>query len=105
MAGLNVIDHAVLSAGSAAAVSLADASPALALGKINGKTVRRMFLTVETGTVRYRADGTAPTAATGHAIAKDDSISFTGANYEQLISAIQFIGAGSVCPIQITYFD
>ena len=105
MAGLNVIDHAVLSAGSATAVSMADATPALALGKVSGKTVRRMFVTVETGNVRWRADGTAPTAATGHVIAKDDNISWTGANYKSLIGAIQFIGVGSTCPIQITYFE
>ena len=103
--GINVIDHAVLSAGSAAAVSLANGSPALTNGKIGGKTVRRMYISVETGNVRWRADGTAPTAATGHVLAKDDSFSWTGANYKGLISSIQFIGVGSTCPIQITYFD
>jgi hypothetical protein len=105
LAALNVIDHAVLTCSSTAACTLGDGTPALVNGKVGGKTVRRVLITSETGTTRWRADGTAPTDATGHALAKDSSISFTGANYKQLINTIQFIGAGSTTTLQITYFD
>ena len=106
LAALNVIDHAVLTTSGTTAYGLDSATPALSAdGRVGGKTVRRMFISVETGNVRWQADGTAPTAATGHVIAKDDSVSFTGANYKNLIKNIKFIGVGSACPIQITYFD
>ena len=105
LTGLNVIDFATLACSSTAAVTLADASPALVSGKIGGETVRRIYITGETGNTRWRADGTAPTAGTGHVLAKDDSISFTGANYKQLLGAIQFFGAGSTTNLSITYFD
>lgn len=106
MAALNVIDFATLTCSSTAALSLADASPALASGKVSGKTVRRMLITAEVTSMRWRADTAAPTAGTGHVLAKDDSISFTGVNYKQLIANIQFFStAGSACILAITYFD
>ena len=99
-AGVNVLDYATL-AVSVAAVSLgADASPTLP-AKCN-----RIYITCETQPVRWRADGTDPTSTTGHILAKDDSISFTGANYRQLLEKIRFIAtAAGDGALKLTYFD
>ena len=102
--GLNVIDYAVL-AVAGTAVSLASATPALINGKVSGKTVRRMFISNTGNDIGWRADGTAPAAGTSHVLKADDSLSFTGANYKQLISAIQFIQIAATSTLSITYFD
>ncbi len=104
MAALNVIDFATLTVSSTA-VGLDSASPAYSSGKVNGKTVRRIFLTVLTDAVTWRADGTAPTATVGHKIAADASLSLTGANYKQLLSQIKFIRVTTDATVHITYFD
>ena len=99
MQGINTIDYAIL-AVSTAAVGLTDATPTLP------DKAKRAFITAETQAVRWRADGTAPTADEGHVLAADDSISFTGANYRQLLENIQFIAtsAGDGA-LKITYFE
>jgi len=66
---------------------------------------KRAFITVETDAVRWRADGTAPTATEGHVIAAADSISFTGGNYRQLLENIQFIRVTTDATVKVTYFD
>lgn len=101
MQGINVIDYAVLAVADAAAgVGLADGTPTLPA------KAKRAYITCETQAVRWRADGDAPTQTEGHTLAKDDSISFTGANYRQLLEKILFrqtsSGAGA---LKITYFD
>jgi len=99
--GVNVIDYATLSAVNTGATTLvADASPTLPA------RAKRAFITCETYPARWRADGTAPTQTTGHVLAKDDSISFTGTDYRQLLERIQFIGTASgTAALKITYFD
>ena len=66
---------------------------------------KRVYITTETDAVRWRADGTAPTDAVGHLLPKDDSISFTGANYRSLIENIRFIRVTNDASLKITYFD
>ena len=105
MAGLNVIGFTTLAASSTAAAGFTSAATTLINGQFGGKTVRRFFLTGATASARYRTDGAAPTAGTGHVLASGDSLSFTGANYRQLIKNIQFIATASTCNISITYFD
>jgi hypothetical protein len=106
---LNVIDFAVLSASSAAAVTFADGTPALRLSDatVGGKQVRRVFLQCATGNLCYRTDGTTCSSAAGssHVLIKDGTLSFTGANYKSLIKNFSCIGAGSTVPVTITYFD
>jgi len=98
MQGINVLDYATLAVDGA--VNLVDnASPPLPA------KCKRIFITSETDAVRWRADGTAPTATEGHVLAKDDSISFTGANYRQLLENIQFIKVTTAASLRITYFD
>lgn len=104
MAGLNVVDFATLTVSSTA-VDLGDASPALSAGLVSSKTVRRALMTVETDAIRWRADGTAPTASEGHKIAANGELSLTGANYKQLLGAIQFIAVSTDAALKITYFD
>jgi len=92
-----VIDYATLTVSSTA-VGLASGSPALP------GNAKRMFITIETDAVRWRADGTDPTSSEGHPIVKDDSISFTGANYRHLLENIKFIRVTNDAKIDITYF-
>ena len=105
MAGLNVVGFTTLAASSTQAWSLTSAATTLIEGKFSGKTVRRFFITAATASARWRPDGTAPAAGTGHVLASGDSLSFTGANYKQLINAIQFRAQASTCNLSITYFD
>lgn len=77
---------------------------AVALPTIPAKA-KRVYITSETDAVRWRADGTDPTAAVGHVLAKDDSISFTGANYRSLLENIRFIRVTNDASLKITYFD
>jgi hypothetical protein len=97
---MNVLDYATLAVSTSAVSLTADASPNLP------STCNRVFITCETQPVRWRADGTDPTASTGHLLAKDDSISFTGVKYRQLLEKIRFIAtvAGDGA-LKITYFD
>ncbi len=96
----NVLDYATLAVSTSAVGLVADASPVLPAA------CKRVYITCETQPVRWRADGTDPTSTTGHVLAKDDSISFTGADYRQLLEKIKFIatalGDGA---LKITYFD
>ena len=98
--GINVIDYAVLAVGATAVDLIADGSPTLP------SKAKRAFITCETAAVRWRADGTAPTADEGHLLAAADSISFTGANYRQLLEMIEFIAdTATAGALKITYFD
>jgi len=66
----------------------------------------RAFFTVETSGLRWRGDGTAPTSSEGHALAVNDSISFTGANYRSMLDGILFITTTSDSAVlKVTYFD
>ena len=68
-------------------------------------SAKRVYITTETDAVRWRADGTAPTDSVGHLLPKDDSISFTGANYRSLLDNIKFIRVTTDASLKITYFD
>ena len=104
LAALNAIDYSTLTV-PVGAVTFASASPAFSNGKVSGKTVRRCLITSETDAVRWRADGTAPTATEGHVMAKDTSLSMTGANYSQWINSVQFIRVTNDAKLKITWFD
>ena len=98
--GMNTLDYAVLAVSNAAAgVGLAGSTPAMPAA------AKRAFITCETDAVRWRADGTAPTDTEGHVLAANDSISFTGANYRQLLENILFIRKTGDAALKITYFD
>ena len=97
--GINVIDYATLTVGASAVTLVTDASPTLPA------KCKRAYITCRANAVSWRADGTAPVAATDHIIAANDAISFTGANYRQLLEKIQFIQDSAGATLQITYFD
>jgi len=98
MQGINIIDYATLSV-AASVVALTDGSPSLP------DTAKRMYITCETDAVRWRADGTDPTTSEGHQLASGDSISFTGANYRQLLEKIRFSKVTNTAALKITYYD
>jgi len=98
MQGINIIDYATLSVADSI-VALTDGSPTLP------DAAKRMYLTVETDAVRWRADGTNPATDEGHQLASGDSISFTGANYRQLLEKIRFSKVSTTAALKITYYD
>ena len=98
MQGINVLDFATLAVDGAVTL-VTNASPTLP------SKCKRIYITSETDAVRWRADGTAPTSSEGHVLAKDDSISFTGANYRQLLESIIFIKVTTAATLKLTYFD
>jgi len=98
--GINVLDYATLAVSTSAVTLVDDASPTLPA------KCKRALITCETQIARWRADGTDPTATEGHAIAANDSISFTSSNYRQLLENIKFIQtAAGASALKITYFD
>jgi len=101
--GLEVIAYATLTISNTA-VGLADGSPALVAGKVNNQLVTRALLTLETDDVRWRADGTAPTAGEGHKFLNGDSIIFVDARYSKLLEDIRFIRVTTDAALKITYF-
>jgi hypothetical protein len=98
---MNVIDYATLAVEDTAVTLVDDASPVLP------DSCKRIFITCESGGCRWRADGTAPAVDEGHILAKDDSISFTSANYRSFLENIKFIAAVALTAsaLKITYFD
>ncbi|MEK9722021.1 MAG: hypothetical protein VW405_00875 [Rhodospirillaceae bacterium] len=60
-------------AGSSTALTAATYSPTGAPG------AERALLTLEAGQIRWRADGTAPTATVGHLVEIGDSLTLLGA--------------------------
>ncbi len=98
MQGINIIDYATLSVAGTI-VALTDGSPSLPA------KAKRMYITVETDAVRWRADGTNPSTSEGHQLASGDSISFTGANYRQLLEKIRFSKVSTTAALKITYYD
>lgn len=103
---LNVIAYSTMTT-TATAKNLDDASPAMDIeaGTVNGKRVRRALFTVEDQAMRWRADGTAPTSTEGHELVDTDILTLVGANYEELLKAIQFIKVSSDGKLKITFFD
>jgi|WetSurMetagenome_2_1015567.scaffolds.fasta_scaffold214944_2 hypothetical protein len=101
---LNVVDSFTL-AVSNTAIGLSSATPPLINGKMSGRSVRRMVISVSTDAIRWRADGTDPSATVGHLIDADGYISFTGANYESLLQAIKFIRVTNDAALFGTCFD
>lgn len=94
--GINIVGYESLAVSETTAVGLASI-PAKA---------NRAFFTCETVSVRWRADGTDPTITEGHVLAKDDSISFTGANYRSMLQGIMFISTTTADGVlKATYFD
>ena len=84
---------------SSTVVGLSSASPALP------DACNRAFITCEDDAVRWRGDGTDPTASVGHVLAKSDSIAFTNVNYRQFLKKIRFLRVTTDAKLRITYFD
>ena len=103
---MNVIDNFVLDVGGTTAVGLVSAVPALdALGRMSGRTVYRVMVSVDDDAVRWRADGVDPTATVGHPIEDGGTLSLTGANYKNIVRNIKFIAVAATAAIFGTAFD
>jgi len=98
MQAINIIDYAILSV-AASIVGLANSTPALP------SKAKRVYITTETDAIRWRADGTNPSTSEGHVLAVNDSISFTSANYRQLLEKIRFSKVTNTAALKITYYD
>lgn len=57
------------------------------------------IITAETQDVRYRDDGTAPTASVGQPLAKGTALIYTGS-----LSAIQFIQQTASAKLNVSYY-
>ena len=106
MRALNIIDSATLTVSNTA-IGLDSASPALdSNGRVSNRTVYRAVISVKDADIRWRADGTAPTATVGHPIDDGGTFTLTGANYQHLLKKIQFIRQSTTDAVLfITYFD
>lgn len=57
------------------------------------------IIQAEGGEIRFRDDGTSPTAAVGMIVASGDSIQYPGD-----LSAFEFIETGAITAVNITYY-
>ncbi len=104
----NCVDYAALSVSSTAVTLLTDASPTLPAG------AKGALITVETDAVRWRADGTAPTASEGTYISALGSLtldSWTAGpqgqrnDWRSVLRAIQFIRVTNDAKVKVHFFD
>lgn len=102
---VNNVDYGTLTVGTAS-VGMADASPAMP------SRAKGAVITVEDAQIRYRGDGTAPTATEGHVFSPGDppltfdSWTAPGNNYKQVLNAIRFIRSGGADgKLKISWYD
>ena len=100
----NVIDSFTMTVSNTA-VGLGSATPPLVNGLMSGKTVRKMLISMNTNSIRWRADGDDPTDTVGHLIEAGGFLSLTGANYKSMIRAIKFIRVTNDATIFGTVLD
>jgi hypothetical protein len=72
-----------------------------AIGSANPRRAKEVLLTVETNTIRFRLDGTDPTAAEGHLLAVGDSLNIEG---EDNIRRFRMIRATADATVKVTYY-
>lgn len=101
MEARNLVDCATLTVSSSA-VGLDDATPPLS---DFGSKVKRVMISCNTDAVRYRADGTAPTATVGHPLAAAATLILMDSNYESVLQNLQFIRQSGDATLFISYFD
>ncbi len=99
----NQVDFSTL-AVSSTAVNLADsASPTLPA------RAKGCIITIETDQVRWRADGTVPTASQGHLLDVYDTFVLDswshGRDWRSFMKAIYFIRVTNDAALKITWFD
>ena|SRR5580765_3793428 len=68
-------------------------------GTAGGQSARWARICAETNNVRYRDDGTSPTASVGMVLLKDTCMSYSGS-----LSAIQFTPATSPAVLDVSYY-
>lgn len=66
-----------------------------------GSAARMALVTIETNPVRWRADGTNPTASVGHLLGAGDGVKVWGATD---ITSIRFIATGGDATARVTYY-
>ncbi len=101
---VNNIDYSTLAVAGTAVGLTVDASPVMPSGA-KGATI-----TVETDQVRFRDDGTAPTASEGHLLNVGDVLSFNSwtvprEDFRQVLKAIQFIRVTNTAALKISWYD
>lgn len=97
---LNDIGHENLTVGVAA----------VALTGVTDNKPTHALITVQTAPIRWRADGTAPTATTGQPVKVGERIDWTdvNGNYRSFIERVQFIRdttAGADATLAVQYFQ
>lgn len=80
-------------------ITVSSTAIGLTAGSINGKSIA--FLTLETAQIRYRLDGTNPTASVGHILDAGDNLSLDGVGTLANLKMIRV--GGSDGTIQASY--
>jgi hypothetical protein len=87
------------------AITVADTAIGFTVGTYAptaGLPAKMVMITVESQPLRYRLDGTAPTASEGHALAANDVRYVVGANNIRKFRMIR--STGSSATVRVTYF-
>ncbi len=104
MSGINPVDYSTMTVTSTTKVLATGSSPALPDG------AHGALITVEDDQVRYRIDGTAPTASEGHLLNVGDVLNFPSwnvpsQNWRSSLVAVQFIRVTGDAKLKISWFD
>ncbi|KKN73880.1 hypothetical protein LCGC14_0396820 [marine sediment metagenome] len=90
-------DYAIVTVSSTA-LTLANTSPAMPSG------TKQAVITVEDDQVRYREDGTSPTASEGHLLEAGDVLQYLGGSHEQTLAAVKFIRVTADAKLKVSYY-
>ena len=102
--GINNCGYSVLTVTSVAQVLATACSPVMP------SQAQGAVISVEDAQVRWRDDGTAPTATEGHLMSAGDVLTFDSwtvpkNNWKQVLKAIQFIRVTADAKLKISWFD
>jgi len=81
-------------------------SSAVGLTKPTGLRPRRALINVQTNAIRWRADGTDPSATVGNPLAAGERLDWTDpmGDYSHLIDNIKFIRQSADATLDVEYF-
>lgn len=102
--GINNVDYSTLTVTSAAQVVATACTPVMPT------TAKGAIITVENDQIRYRSDGTAPTATEGHLLSAGDILTYDSwtvpnANWRSALKALQVIEVTNDAKLKISWYD
>lgn len=83
-------------------ITVSDEAIGLTAGKLAGK--KAAFITVETASIRFRIDGTAPDTDTGHIVVSGGNMFFNDRTGAALTNLSMIRDGAADATVQVTYY-